>query len=656
MIDITPASEVTLPVTNRLPPGDRAAARRVSQARAGDTLARLGLTAALIAGLTLALWRPLTPWWLHADPDATYLGSALNLLAGYPNEHRDHPGVPLHAVLVLTLGVDHAWTWLTDGTPPSDYVNALLVEPGPATWMLRAWAIAFFLFGVAAAYEVGRRTVRGAWAGPAAVAMYLACPGHLAMADTFRPVNLLSALCLVIVSLLTHALGRARPCDEAGKSDPPLNLLLGALALFGAAVSLKIHALGLAAAVAATCLMLRREDWIASARSCTSSLLKWRALPAVIVLALAACVMTNVRRDVSSIDPRAIAAVAALLVWGGASILVNRSRDASGAAAGRVQRLLLHPMPPLAAVAVLVGLLAPFAVFVDECVPTLRTMWWSLTGQWMNRPVALHEIPPAVLRLWQDPRLWLTLPLMAIAAVGLLAGGRARSRDTAIWLLAAGGMFALAMARTAAHGSPHHYAAPIALLIPAALVGIDQLCRLLSAGVERRLGQAGRMPAALAVGTLSGLVAVPTLVPVIRGQNEAWVNAARCAAIADIEEHLSTTLGENEYVMCDFWARGADAAHFTQIRDYCFHTPDRRYRTLPDTPTAGEYAREHDLTPAYYLTFGERLTQVEQTHDGRYHAHNAWGNRWAVEPMPLPVSTDLPLRLYRIAGRVTGDS
>jgi len=637
------------------------------------------MTATVLAALTLAVWRPMTPWWLHADPDATYLGSAVNLLLGYPNEHHDHPGVPLHTVLVLTLSADHAIQWLLHGTPASVYADALLSDPAAALWMVRAWAIVFFLFGVVAAFEIGRRTLHQTWAGPAAVAMYLACPGHLAMADTFRPVNLLSGLCLIVTYFLATSSrdesarpGRARPRPAVA----PVRTLLIALVLFGLTISVKIHALGLAAAVVLACFIRRRSDWIVPLQVGVRGFLARRWWPVFPFAVLALMALTHHRRDWTNVDTRALVGIAILCVWGGVCVGVRRrwtNRTGTTAAAwdearpqgaadgpsaavrprrrSEILRRWAHPMPPIAAAAVLLGLLAPFAFFVDECVPTLRTLWWALIGPFRDRPVNATAVPAAVIQLWHDPRLWMGWPIAALAALGFLQGWRGRGREGVVWLLAVGGMFALAMARTATHASPHHYGAPMALLIPSALLGTKRFGEW--ADSRARMGDSGatspRFRAAAKRARAGGVLALLAL-PIVRGQLEAWENGDRCDTLARVTATLTSDLDRGAYVMCDFWARDADAAHFTQVRDYCYYTPPRRYRSLPDTPTAQRYADKNGLRPAYYVTFGDRFTRISATGDGSVLARSAWGDEWWVEACPLPVVTDLAIRTYRILG------
>ena len=82
---------------------ERARRRGVWERRA----AALAFVLAIVVAAVVVFAQPLrSPWWTYADADASYTGAALNLVAGYPAEFVDHPGLPLTEAAALAFGAD----------------------------------------------------------------------------------------------------------------------------------------------------------------------------------------------------------------------------------------------------------------------------------------------------------------------------------------------------------------------------------------------------------------------------------------------------------------------------------------------------------------------------------------------------------------------
>ena len=594
---------------------------------------RIVLVGVLAVAAALVLTRPLNPWWLTADCDATYLGSALNLYAGYPTEKFDHPGMPLQVLLTLTVAADHAARRVLARESTLQYVDAVFTDMSRGTWMVRGWGVAFFLFGVGIAFEIGRR-LGGHWMwGAAAAMLYGAAPGHVTHAATFRPANVLSPLCMLITYWLT-----------LGHRKGSIGFHLAAVALLGFAMTVKVHAVGMFLPVLVGLWFVRDCDWPAEAKR--RMLTTWRrhrrgiALTAICFVAGVAA--TNRSRNWTDVDVRVPVGIAALV-----GSLVVTCRYWQAGSTNRRRRWIVNPMWSIAALVGLAGMLIPNLFFIDELVPMLRVMWWSITGQGHNAGFELSSVPTSLALQWSGSALCPLLPIVALAALG--AWRAVRRRDTAMlyWLIAAGSMFALATMRGVVHPSPHHYGPALALAIPLVL----SLCGTDTCG-------AGCQPVSRQLGTASlsmlgprwrivGIIAL-TITPIASAQLAAWDNHNRCVTIDQITKRLTPRLTSNEFIMTDYWGQNADAAHFMQVRDYCFYTPAIHYRSLPDAPTALRYAKRRGLTPIYYITFGSKFTQVEPDDAGRLIATSVWGDTWRVELLESHPTSGTTVSVYQI--------
>ena len=82
-----------------------------------------------IAGVIVAAQPIRAPWWYHADADATYTGSSLNLAGGDHIVFLGHPGIPLQEALASAFLVEHvARRALGDDDSIREFVDARLLD------------------------------------------------------------------------------------------------------------------------------------------------------------------------------------------------------------------------------------------------------------------------------------------------------------------------------------------------------------------------------------------------------------------------------------------------------------------------------------------------------------------------------------------------
>lgn len=598
---------------------------------------KLARCAIVLAALALLLTRPLSPWWLSADCDANYLASAVNLLLGQPTEKLDHPGLPLQALLAASLALDHAFRSMSSGLTLEAYGDALLLDMTPALWIVRAWAILFFLAAMLTTFEVCRRVFNCIGAGVAGAVLFAACPGSLSHATTFRPEAPLNVLNLLSVMLLAHSVRLRSP-----------GRLLAACLLLGAAVTVKVHSIALlplvGLALAWLCALNPPRAWEGF-----RSLLPPCGLRMLIGLTapyLALVLWMNTRRTSHGIDARILAGVGAGVLWLGVTAASQSLRQAS-----RAVRCLLHPLIPAALLAGLAGVLLANACFVDELTPMARTLWWTISGAQNRGSLGPARLAESLWRQWSQTPLLACAPILALIAAGIWTSRRRQPTETMFFAGAFLLMFALAVLRGAVHPSPHHYGPALVLAIP------------LAVGALRSMGTASKPPQLVEAPRRFRIRSVmPTALlfaicawPAVASERGARGQADRCRAIDELTALCEATRRPGEVVLCDYWAQNADAAHFMQIRDYAFYCPDRAYAALPDTPPGLRYAALRGLRPAFYLTSGPTRTRVTTDAQGRSMARGAWGMTFIVERIDSRSLDGLTLTAYRVLGEPAED-
>lgn len=630
------------------------------------------LSATMIAFLT----RPLGPWWLSADCDATYAASALNLMMGLPTEKLDHPGLPLQAALTLSFKLHHLATGWWTGESTAEYVAASFADPSRVLWILRVWALAMLMGVVATVYLVCRRAAQQAGldlnaartAGLAGVVCLMACPGTLTHATSFRPENLLLILCWSAMWLLA----------EAWRLRCRTRLFAGA-ALIGWAVSVKIHALALMPVAAFTAWSATRWPRRSSIDSGSQrdahqmddlAEQSWRVGPAMIGGAgwLLCVIWLNMGRDWTAIDGRVLLVVGGVVAWTAmAALLTRRSgrRSATSADMPRRQQSgttesnrpserlsrairplarLGSPVLPAGMLAGLLGLLIPNACLADELTPMLRAIWYTVRGAAGQEHAISAALGTSPWAQWTSPAMLPVWGMSIAACIGLVKAVRHRNVFALLCALGAAGAFALAAMRGIVHFSPHHYGLALGLAIPLMLEAVGLTAN------DRTTSEAALKPAHRVA-----LILLICAWPIVAAERSARGQADRCAAIEELTALCAASAAENEVILCDYWAQNADAAHFMQAREMSRYKPDLRYRSLPDTPTGLRYAVRHGLRPAFYLTSGPMRTRISCHKDGSWTARGAWGQTWRVAPLTMRDIGGLTLGAWLILGRLDND-
>lgn len=591
------------------------------------------------------LTRPMGPWWLSADCDTAYVGSALNLLGGHPTEKLDHPGMPLQAVLTVSFALDHAArSLIIQPRPLSNYIDGQFLDMSQSLRLVRGWAIAFFLFGLASAYLVGRRILGSAGWGLAAAALVLAAPGTLAHATTFRPENLLAGLVLWVLDRLVVFGRYGRTKDLATAS-----------LLTGLAIAVKIHAVALLPALGLAILLAPRTRDGAGGNvplDRAPAVGKKMARAAMAAALMAVAVLFNAERPWWRQDGRL---VAGCIVLAGANVWLwrrwrtgrRRGGVSGGAGMGRAAMEAGGENPEksrfaewfsqgtVAGGCLLMGLALSCLPFLEQFSPMCRALYWTLAAARSDPGPAGAEIVEVLARFLQ-PSL---LPVLPIALLGVVAAAASvvwGKREE--WPIVAAflGFTGLAVAQGASHGSPHHFGIGLAAAIIPTLrlfqMGAAVMARFVAASsLDRGLARGSTPGPAAAMASLAlatGLVAWP----IWKAEAGARGQAIRCTTIQRATDALSPCLAADEYLMTSYWAQNADAAFFMQARDTCAFTPERTYASLPDSPTAWRYAVERGLHPRFYLLFRGpgSLTSVERSGDDWATLKSPWGPVWRV--------------------------
>lgn len=640
------------------------------------------LFASIVLALVLVLMLPLTPWWFAMDCDVSYVGSALNMIAGKPNEFLYHPGMLLHSMLTVALELHQSAASMTNGISVEGYVDSVFQAPGQVFGIVRGLAVAYFLFAAGCVFIVGKRAGgHPAW-GMFSAVVYFATIGHLPRAVMYRPETVLAGLSLIIVAVAICAWQKRVPL-----------LWLFAVALFSFAMTVKIHALGLAPVLFISGAALVREDWIKPIQGAAVAVNRHRVLALLCtVLWMLLVAVGNRHRPWPEVDLRVLAVLTVILAWAAVSWFVWRLRsrdresrrqiqgdvgvvesgrfaqapdgigtrsacgwsrtsaqtevadpDFIGVRGSRFLTIVFFPLVPFALVAAVIGFVVPNLMLADQLVPLARQMYYSLSGQGINEGVQAGSFLAAAWAQWQDPRLYWQLPIIVgglVASIGLVRRGEWHQ---SLWMLAAACMFVLAAMRATQHGSPHHYG-PVSLLCIPLIVRWLAGAPLTGSSPWRWLW--------IRRSCLAGLLVVSSgiIVGVLRDTRD---NQARCQVIDAMASGVAGELLPDEFVLTDFWAQTPDAGMFMLMRGFSNYKPERVYRFLPDSPPAMRYANVHAMSPSFYLTSGGRMTREVRAADGSLEVHNAWGFAWPVERVAQRLGGKSTLTLYRVVGRPT---
>ena len=271
----------------------------------------LGYLAVAAAALYLAMPDSGSPWWIYADPDGAYVGSALNILIGNHTSYLDHPGLPTQDALALGYA---AWHLVDrqrgEAADPTPFVDRRMLDLDDSRWLYRGWAILTYTLGaVLVAILMGRLLQHWSW-GVAGGFLFLAAPGIAEIAHRLRPDAMLAALSVAIAYLVATGFERRSALRY-----------LAAAAVFGFAMTVKISVLWAALPIAVAALW--RPPPAGWHRRMMESLRSvrpwgWAVITACLVVWLALCLRFN--RDrlpvLTNDDQRAVLLNGAVLLVG----------------------------------------------------------------------------------------------------------------------------------------------------------------------------------------------------------------------------------------------------------------------------------------------------------------------------------------------------
>jgi hypothetical protein len=338
-------------------------------------LAPLVVAAATLLAIAV---QPLTePWWIQADPDGAYVGSALNLLQHNPTVYLDHPGIPNQEALALVFGGQFVIERIAGRTPGVDaFVAHQLLHLDGARALYRGFAIAVFVLASLAVYAAVARWFRHRGWGVLAGVAFASTPALAPIAFMTKPDPAVSALALIVAVLTAAAFERR----SAG-------LYLAAAAALGLALTVKIVAVGLVAALALA-LLWRPPDsgWSSALRNDAGDRIRCRRRFVVAVVAawLALCVAFNLGRHGGLPHASNLGLV-------GAGVLLVAVFAACAFVAARrgnpLARRVFHPFYLAAVAALLVGMVLPATLILDQLPQVLLSIWQTSRGSGLNSSV-----------------------------------------------------------------------------------------------------------------------------------------------------------------------------------------------------------------------------------------------------------------------------
>jgi hypothetical protein len=496
--------------------------------------AALAFALALGIAALIVMAQPLrSPWWTYADADASYTGAALNLVAGYPAQFVDHPGLPLTELAALVYGGDAILRGNVARADREAYVDARLLDLDRTRGIFRGLSALLYLAGVALTFVLLARLL-GHWTwGLAGSLLWLAVPGLQPMAIQLRPDVALALCCLVFAYLI----GQAVEARDA-------RLYAGAAFAAGVGLMLKLHAIGL---------LVPLELAVVWRPPLTAWRPPWRKL-AWATGAVAACsVLVNwVRLPYTPTAAQLGALAGALVLTALAALAASRKRAAlvpAAYAAGVLLPVLLDPVDGLQALVVLAK---------------------SATGQGVS-DVPSFATPLSSLESFVG---FEGLLVFGVAALAVVFGLRRHDARPMVWAVGALTLGVLAWARPVA---PHYLAPSFVLAVPAMLWLFQQ---------QRH----ARAP------FLVWPIVLWIAWPAIDGRDVPAENALKLERTgAELRRRALADLGPGQVRFVPSYSPDPDVRYFELVQLYVRHSPDYPYRLLPMTDAARRYAESHDL-------------------------------------------------------------
>jgi hypothetical protein len=530
-----------------------------------------------LAGFLVSAQPYRAAWWSHADADAVYTASALNILAGRGTVYDDHPGLPLQQLLAAAFGVELGIETLTQRRlDRTEFADERLLALDRTRVVYRSLAIALYLAAAAAACVVGARLMGGWRWGLAAGLLWVGSPNLTPMSIQYRPDPAFSGLMLVFAYFAWRAVER-RGARE---------LVLAAV-VAGFATSVKVHAVALIVPLALATLFVRvRPEWAIAVRRRASEL--WHRGGAVLVVLALGLVALTGATDIPRLS--ATEAIAVCLFGALAAILP--------ATIAVVARRRLDAQPGrVASVALVVGgfalgLLVPVVIGGRDGAAALVAIGRTALGGGVNSDISFFESASSVFGL----QLRQTVVVVGLAGIAAVVGLRSRDYRPAVLFAGSVSLAALAAGRL---GTPHYFAPTFALALLPVL------------WLARRTSPVG--PALLAL-----LVVWVVGVQVRYRDGSATTLAATEAAVAEPLARALDRLEPGEVVLTpsehlNFPA--PDTQYFEFVRAYATYTPARRYRSLPASANGLAFLEARGLRAAFYV--GPPISDLEQAPTAR---------------------------------------
>jgi hypothetical protein len=503
--------------------------------------------AVAVAGALLLTAQPLeSPWWTGHDFDTVYAASAVSLFRGDRSTFFDHPGVPLQESLAAALTAD--WVARDVGTNRTERAETFLRNLDRLRPHLRILGSLLFVGSALIAYAAVAWATGSAFGGLFAALTLLAAPDVTVWAAVVKPDPLLAALSVASVALLAVA-ARTRSAF----------VYIGASALIGYAVTVKVHALGLLAPLAVAVLV-----WPPERLALAEGWRSWRqrrhpVVVAVVLAWLVAALFLNALAAPPALRPLgllAVAVAAAASLTAGAWMALRRTRARRWVELGAVL-----------AAAGLAGAVVPNLLYANVPAPTLRWLGVTLSGRGVEASTTF--VPP-----WNVLAPWLGVGILALVGLALaLARG---DRTALLWALAAAAMGGLALLR---YGSVPYYTAAIALLAP---LGVEAL-KAISRGP-----------------IIAAFVVFGVLYPPLQLQvDEARDRGDIASATQRVNEWVEPRLRARDVALT--FLESDDSRTCALVRHYA-DVPPRRYRFLPATSEGVAHAAASGLDVRYVIT------------------------------------------------------
>jgi hypothetical protein len=415
------------------------------------------LPPAVVAGvaLVLVLLQPFaSPWWITADPDGAYVGSALNVLEGHPTVYLDHPGVPNQEALAVVFGAQYVVQRIAGHTSGvRAFVAHQLLHLDGARPVYRGFTIALFVAASLAAYAAGARWFRDRRWGVLTGIAFACTPALAPIGFMTKPDTAGAALALVVAVLIAAAFERRSA-----------SLYLAAGALLGFALTVKLVAVGLVPALVVSLLWRPpARGWVGpTARAAVTAVRRRRTLVASLAVAwVALAAGFGIGRTGTAPGSSHLRLLIGVLALVG----VYAACAAAAARRGpRIARRLFDPFYLATAASLLAGIVLAAPLLLAQLPQVLLSIFETSTGSGLNASIEPFQYF-ALSSLGTYP-LVVDALAVGLAVLAAAAGARVGVFWPAPLALAAVALFVEAAARLSIG---YYYAPAFAVSIPGVL-------------------------------------------------------------------------------------------------------------------------------------------------------------------------------------------